>query len=213
VNLRPSAPPVPLLFALLVLVAASARFGAQTLAELSGDAQAQLWGIGAMWTSLAGCGSWLLIMLVIAYVNLARPLPLPPRAVTPEPVMMASEVEADFQPDLVFIPMADGTRPSLHITPKQLKIFKARIRKNKLGLPINGTSVEDPATRQVIHISSTAMIEIRAEALKQRLARDRGSNIIEWTAEGAVGILRASPAPIVEGAKHGQNTQGHAQTV
>jgi hypothetical protein len=93
VNLRPSAPPVPLLFALLVLVAASARFGAQTLAELSGATQAQLWGVGAMWTALAGCGSWLLLMLVIAYVNLARPLPLPAAPVPAEPVTMATEVE------------------------------------------------------------------------------------------------------------------------
>jgi hypothetical protein len=92
VNLRPASPPVPLLFALLVLVAASARFGAQTLAELSGDAQATLWGLGAMWTALAGCGSWLLIMLVVAYVNLARPLTVT-SAVTPEPVQMAQEVE------------------------------------------------------------------------------------------------------------------------
>jgi hypothetical protein len=93
VNLRPPSPPVPLLFALLVLVAVAAYYGAYTLAELSGEAQARLWGLGAMWTALAGCGSWLLIMLVVAYVNLARPLPLPPRAVTPEVVRMATEVE------------------------------------------------------------------------------------------------------------------------
>jgi hypothetical protein len=93
VNLRPSAPPVPLLFALLVLVAVAARFGAQTLAELSGDARAMLWGMGAMWVSLAGCGSWLLVMLVIAYVQLARPLPLPAAPLPAEVVQMATEVE------------------------------------------------------------------------------------------------------------------------
>jgi hypothetical protein len=100
VNLRPPSPPVPLLFALLVLVAVAVRFGAETLAELSGDAQARLWGLGAMWTSLAGCGSWLLLMLVVAYVNLARPLPLPRAPLPVEPVQMATEVERSiYHPD------------------------------------------------------------------------------------------------------------------
>jgi hypothetical protein len=186
VNLRPVSPPVPLLFALLVLVAVASRFGAQALAELSGSGQAQLWGLGAMWTALAGCGSWLLLMLVIAYVQLARPLPLPPRALTPEPVTLASEVVTGFRPNMVFVPWGNGLTKTLHISGEQLDELQSRIGAEQLGLPVNGMQT----------FTSAGMKHFRREAVAQELAvwEGRNKNIAHLTEEGAAALLRSSPA-------------------
>jgi hypothetical protein len=202
VNLRPSAPPVPLLFALLVLVAASARFGAQALAELSGAGQATLWGLGAMWTSLAGCGSWLLIMLVVAYVNLARPLPLPARAAQPEPVQMAQEIVTGFRPNMVFVPWGHGLTKTLHISGEQLDELQARIGAAQLGLPVNGMQT----------FTSAGMKNFRREAVAQELAiwEGRNKNIAHLTEEGAAALLRSSPALAVSARVRGNVRDTHA---
>jgi hypothetical protein len=132
VNLRPPSVSVWSLFALLVLVAVAARFGAETLAELNGLANTRLWGLAALWTALAGCGSWLLLMLVIAYVQLARPLPLPPRAVTPEPVMqMVQEVQTyTYKP-------SDNVGWYLNASPQQWQAVYALTRNGKSNIVYN----------------------------------------------------------------------------
>jgi hypothetical protein len=124
----------------------------------------------------------------------------PARYIPPEPPRSYPDLSSyggynqtaavEFQPGIVLVPTDDPNIDiGLHITAEQLLILKKRVRQNQFGLPING----------VDGISSTQMKLIRKEAVDRELARDKGNNIIEWTQEGATGIHRASPTPVVRG--------------
>jgi hypothetical protein len=91
VNLRP--PTRPELIVLLILSAVGFRFGLEHGALLFGRTDGALFG-NTMAGLTLGVGAFALMMGDLALMlRLARPVPLPPRAATPEPVMMATEVE------------------------------------------------------------------------------------------------------------------------
>jgi hypothetical protein len=93
VNLRPPSVSFGSLVFLWLAVSLSCRLGAPTWAEIAKLDNPQAWGIGGGLVTLFILGALLFIGLLMAYVNLARPVATPPRAVTPEPVRMATEVE------------------------------------------------------------------------------------------------------------------------
>jgi hypothetical protein len=91
VNLRP--PSRPELIVLLILSAVGFRFGLEHGALLFGRTDGALFG-NTMAGLTLGVGAFALMMGDLALMlRLARPLAIPPRAVTPEPVMLASDVE------------------------------------------------------------------------------------------------------------------------
>jgi hypothetical protein len=193
VNLRPASPPVPLLFALLVLVAASARFGAQALAELSGSGQATLWGLGAMWVTLAGCGSWMLIMLVIAYVNLARPLPVTPRQAVEPVVQMATETERS-----IYYPDDKKTEGwFLDASPEQWRAVY-ELTRTRDGIVFNVIDGEDRP-----FASHEALDSFRQQLVWAGLAYVRGNQVL-LNVRGRQMVARyGSPPPPSKGKKQG----------
>lgn len=97
-----------------------------------------------------------------------------------------------YQPGLVVIPNERGNAGGmLHVTPEQLTILKRRIRQNNLSLPVNGLD----------KFSSVQAKALRAEVLRLRLGEAHGQNnqMVRWTGEGAVRVLRASPAGVIPG--------------
>lgn len=97
-----------------------------------------------------------------------------------------------YQPGLVVIPNERGNAGGmLHVTPEQLTILKRRIRQNNLSLPVNGLD----------KFSSVQAKALRAEVLQLGLGEAHGQNnqMVRWTGEGAVRVLRASPAGAVPG--------------
>ena len=99
---------------------------------------------------------------------------------------------AAYQPGLVVIPNERGNAGGmLHVTPDQLTILKRRIRSNNLSLPINGLD----------KFSSVQAKDLRAEVLRLGLGEAHGNNnqMVRWTGEGAVRVLRASPTGAIPG--------------
>lgn len=97
-----------------------------------------------------------------------------------------------YQPGLVVIPNERGNAGGmLHVTPEQLTILKRRIRQNNLSLPVNGLD----------KFSSVQAKALRAEVLRLGLGEAHGQNnqMVRWTGEGAVRVLRASPAGVIPG--------------
>jgi hypothetical protein len=192
VNLQSRLSPWYLIVLWLVL-AGVCRLGAPTLAELSGQDHPEAWGLGGMLVTLFVLGVALFFILGMGYLYQSRPVAIPPRMeMTAQPVpQYTSEVEADFQPGMVFVKVGKGVTLTLHLTERQLKIFKQRIRAMQLRLPING----------VEGIPSTEMKRIRAEMVHQGLAElvGRDHNIAYLTQEGAAAIMGGSPAGVVKG--------------
>ena len=102
--------------------------------------------------------------------------------------LYASDVAAEWQPDIVMIPTAPGQGVTLHLRAVQLGELKRRIKDNEWGLPINGMKT----------FSTTEVKALREEALRHELAENHGREV-RWTGDGALKILRARPTPIVEG--------------
>jgi hypothetical protein len=101
--------------------------------------------------------------------------------------LYASDVAAEWQPDIVMIPTGAGQGVTIHVSPVQLRELKRRIRENNLGLPVNGFTT----------LSSTQAKRLRVEALDRGLADNHGGRVL-WTPEGALGVLRSSSSPIVK---------------
>jgi hypothetical protein len=184
VNLRP--PSRPELIVLLILSAVGFRFGLEHGALLLGRTDGALFG-NTMAGLTLGVGAFALMMGDLALMlRLARPLPLPPRAVTHEPVRMATEIVTGFRPNMVFVPWGHGLTKTLHISGEQLEELQARIGSEQLGLPVNGMQT----------FTSAGMKNFRREAVAQELAiwEGRNKNIAHLTEEGAAALLRSSPA-------------------
>jgi hypothetical protein len=186
VNLRPPSVSFGSLVFLWLAVSLSCRLGAPTWAEIAKLDNPQAWGIGGGLVTLFILGALLFIGLLMAYVNLARPVATPPRAVTPEPVRMATEIVTGFRPNMVFVPWGHGLTKTLHISGEQLEELQARIGSEQLGLPVNGMQT----------FTSAGMKNFRREAVAQELAiwEGRNKNIAHLTEEGAAALLRSSPA-------------------
>jgi hypothetical protein len=190
VNLQARLSPWYLIVLWLVL-AGVCRLGTPTLAVLGGQDHPEAWGLGGMLVTLFVLGAALFFILGMGYLYQSRPVMQPREPFPAQPVpQYTSEVEVEFQPNMVFIPWPDGSRKTLHISNKQLDEIQHRIGAKKLRLPVNGMET----------FTSSGMARLRREMVAQDMAVWTGMdhNIARMTQEGAAAIMMASPTAVVK---------------
>lgn len=101
---------------------------------------------------------------------------------------------AAYHPGFVVLPNPRGNQGDmLHVTEDQLRILQRRIRSNNLSLPINGLD----------GFSSSQAKALRIEVVRLGLGEEHGNNnqMVRWTGEGAVRVLRCRPSEPIPGLK------------